>query len=58
MNRYRCFLQMSTEPAETGVRPFIQLRAKTAEVAARLALSVSGAIAVVEVVRLEEPCHA
>ena len=58
MNRYRCFLQYSTEPAETGVRPFVQLKAKTAELAARAALAVSGALAVVEVVRLEEACRA
>jgi len=58
MNRYRCYLQLSTEPAETGVRPFIQLKAKTAELAARLALAVSGALAVVEVVRVEEVRHA
>lgn len=54
MNRYRCYLQMSTELAETGVRPFLQLKAKTAELAARAALAVSGALAVVEVVRIEE----
>lgn len=54
MNRYRCFLQYGTQIAETGVQPFLQLRAATAELAARLALAVSGAIAVVEVVRLEE----
>lgn len=55
MNRYRCFLQYTTALAETGVLPFVQLRAKSAEVAARLALAVTGALAVVEVQRLEEP---
>lgn len=54
MNRYRCYLQLSTEITESGVRPFVQLKAKTAELAARAALAVSGALAVVEVVRLEE----
>lgn len=54
MNRYRCYLQHSTAIAESGVLPFVQLRARTAEIAARLALAVSGAIAVVEVERLEE----
>lgn len=52
--RYRCYLQRSTEPADTGVRPFLQLKAASAEAAARAALAVSGAIAVVEVERLEE----
>jgi hypothetical protein len=32
----------------------VQLRARTAELAARLALAVSGAMAVVEVIRLED----
>lgn len=54
MNRYRCYLQRSTEIAATGVLPFVQLKAKSAECAARLALAVSGAIAVVEVERIEE----
>ena len=53
-SRYRCFLQHSTQPADTGVLPFVQLRAKSAELAARLALAVSGALAVVEVQRLED----
>ena len=52
--RYRCFLQYTTGVAESGVHPFIQLRARSAEIAARLALAVSGAMAVVEVERLEE----
>lgn len=52
--RYRCFLQHSTQINESGVQPFVQLRAKTAELAARLALAVSGAIAVTDVVRLED----
>lgn len=51
---YRCYLQRSTEPADTGVRPFLQLKARSAEAAARLALAVSGALAVVEVERIEE----
>ena len=54
MRRYRCFLSRDMSPAETGVREFVQLRAKTAEQAARLALAVSGARAVVEVERLED----
>lgn len=54
LHRYRCYLQRSTEPADTGVRPFLQLKARSAEAAARLALAVSGALAVVEVERIEE----
>ena len=54
MNRYRCYLAHSLGIAESGVYPFVQLRAATAQIAARLALAVSGALAVVEVVRLEE----
>lgn len=53
MNRYRCFLQYTTAIADTGVLPFVQLRAKSAELAARLALAVTGALAVVEVQRIE-----
>ena len=34
--------------------PVVMARAKTAEAAARLALAVSGALAVTEVVRLED----
>lgn len=52
--RYRCYLQRTTQLAETGVLDFLQLRAATAERAARLALAVSGALAVTEVVRLED----
>lgn len=55
MNRYRCYLQFATELAATGVLPFVQLRARNAEIAARLALAVTGAVAIVEVERLEEP---
>jgi hypothetical protein len=54
VNRYRCYLAHSLGIAESGVYPFVQLRAATAQIAARLALAVSGALAVVEVVRLEE----
>jgi len=51
-NRYRCYLNHGQQ-AETGVLPFVQLRAATAATAARLAHAVTGA-AVVEVERLEE----
>lgn len=54
MKRYRCYLQLGTEIAASGVLPFLQLKAESAERAARLALAVSGAIAVVEVERIEE----
>lgn len=54
MNRYRCYLQLGTEISASGVLPFLQLKAESAERAARLALAVSGAIAVVEVERIEE----
>lgn len=54
MNRYRCYLHRGSQPANTGVREFIQLRARDATAAARLALAVSGADAVVEVERLED----
>jgi hypothetical protein len=57
MNRYRCYLFPGLGLSETGVLPYLQLRAATAELAARLALAVSGALAVVEVVRLEEIAH-
>ena len=46
MSSYRCFLHRDPQIAETGVRD--------ADTAARLALAVSGADAVVEVVRLED----
>ena len=52
--RYRCYLQRSHQLAESGVREFLQLKARSTEAAARAALAVSGAIAVVEVERLEE----
>lgn len=51
---YRCYLQRSNQISESGVREFLQLRAPTAESAARLALAVSGAQTVVEVERIEE----
>jgi hypothetical protein len=51
-NRYRCFLSTGHQ-ADTGVLQFVQLRAVSADVAARLAHAVTGA-GVVEVVRLEE----
>lgn len=54
INRHRCFLQFTTALSETCVHPFVQLRARSAELAARLALAVTGALAVVEVQRLEE----
>lgn len=54
MRRYRCFIARDMSPAETGVLEFVQLRAGSAELAARLALAVTGAMAVVEVVRIEE----
>lgn len=57
MNRYRCFIARSLATAETGEHEFIQLRARSATAAARLALAVTGALAVVEVIRLED-CHA
>jgi len=50
--RYRCYLSHG-HPADTGVLPFVQLRAVSAAIAARLAHAVTGAC-VVEVVRLEE----
>jgi hypothetical protein len=50
---YRCYLQRSHQPAETGVREFVQLRAPDAQVAARAAIHVTGAMAVVEVERQE-----
>ena len=54
LSRYRCYLQRSTQIVESGVMDFLQLRARTAEAAARLALAVSGALAVTDVVRLED----
>lgn len=58
LNRYRCHLQRSHQIAETGVREYVQLKASNAEQAARIALMVSGAIAVTEVERLEPCCEA
>ena len=52
---YRCFVAYSLQIAENGVRPFVQLRARSACQAARLALAVTGAQAVVDVIRLEPP---
>lgn len=54
MRRYRCFLARSLTVADGGVHEFVQLRARDAGTAARLALAVSGAQAVVEVVRLDD----
>lgn len=54
MNSYRCFLARTLAIADTGVREFVQLKAPDADRAARLALAVSGAMAIVEVVRIEE----
>lgn len=53
-NRYRCYLNRSHAIAETGEREYVQLRAASASTAAHLALAVTGAIAVVEVERIEE----
>lgn len=52
---YRCVLAFNLQIADTGVRPFVQLRAPSACRAARLAQWATGAQAVVEVIRLEEP---
>lgn len=52
---YRCFLAYTLQIADTGVRPFVQLKAASACRAAHLARAVTGAQAVVEVIRLEEP---
>jgi hypothetical protein len=54
MPRYRCYLAHTLGISETGVHPFVQLQAASATLAARLALAVTGALAVVDVVRLEE----
>lgn len=54
MRRYRCFLARSLTVADGGVHEFVQLRASDAEQAARLALAVTGAVAIVDVVRLED----
>ncbi len=51
---YRCYLNRTTAVAETGERECVQLRAPSATIAARLALAVTGAAAVVEVERLED----
>lgn len=53
-SRYRCYLNRTHAIAETGEREFVQLRAPSAATAARLALAVTGATAVVEVERIEE----
>lgn len=58
MRSYRCFLTRSFEIADTGVREWIQLRARDAVDAACLALAVSGANSVVDVIRIEETDHA
>lgn len=50
---YRCHLAQSNAIAETGERPWIQLKAPSAATAAHLALAVTGALAVVEVERIE-----
>ena len=50
---YRCHLRRNLLIAESGVLEFIQVKATDAESAARAALKVSGAIAVVEVERIE-----
>ncbi|MFM1991314.1 MAG: hypothetical protein RJA99_4271 [Pseudomonadota bacterium] len=50
---YRCHLARTHAVAETGERPFVQLRAPSAVIAAHLALAVTGAVAVVEVERIE-----
>lgn len=54
MRRYRCFITRSLEIAAAGVHEFVQLHAGDAEQAARLALAVTGALAVVDVIRLED----
>lgn len=51
---YRCYLQRSLMPSNTGVLEFIQVKAANATQAARAALAVSGAMAVVEVERIEQ----
>lgn len=55
MRRYRCYLARSFDLSETGVREYVQLQARNAEHAARLALATTGATSVIEVERLEEP---
>lgn len=50
---YRCFLVRSTAIVESGQLEYVQLRAQTAYEAARLALAVTGALAVAEVQRIE-----
>ena len=50
---YRCHLARSHAVAETGERPFVQLKAPSAATAAHLALAVTGAVAVIEVERIE-----
>lgn len=54
MRRYRCFLARSLAIADTGAHEFVQLHAADAEQAARLAIAVTGALAVVDVIRLED----
>jgi hypothetical protein len=53
-SRYRCHLIRTYAIAETGEREVVQLRAPSAALAARLALHVTGAAAVVEVERIED----
>lgn len=57
MSRYRCFITRSLALTDNGELEFVQLRARSATDAARLALAVTGAMSVVEVVRLED-CRA
>jgi hypothetical protein len=52
--RYRCFIRRNLDIADTGVLPFVQLRARDAERAAQLAQAVTGCLSVVEVLRLEQ----
>lgn len=54
LHTYRAYLQRSLMPSATGVLEFIQLKAESATLAARAALAVSGAMAVVEVERIEQ----
>lgn len=54
LHSYRCYLQRSLMPSTTGVLEFIQVKAASATQAARAALAVSGAMAVVEVERIEQ----
>jgi hypothetical protein len=52
--RYRCFITRSYAMSETGVLEFIQLKASDAQEAARAAIWVTGALACIEVQRLED----